>query len=105
MTVTESIKDAAESVKEAVGLGHGHSAPTRPATREEMSANKVPLPYRDSCAHLLIPLNNCRYDNFYLPWRCMDERHSYEKCQYEEFKLRVKKMDELRAEKNGARSN
>lgn len=36
-----------------------------------MSANKVPLPYRDSCAHLLIPLNNCRFDNFYLPWRCM----------------------------------
>lgn len=34
-----------------------------------------------------------------------DERHSYEKCQYEEFKLRVKKMDELRASKNGERSN
>lgn len=33
-----------------------------------------------------------------------DERHSYEKCQYEEFKLRMKKMDELRAEKGG-RSN
>lgn len=26
-----------------------------------------------------------------------DERHSYEKCQYEEFKLRVKKMDEMKA--------
>ncbi|KAK5072979.1 hypothetical protein LTS08_007041 [Lithohypha guttulata] len=34
-----------------------------------------------------------------------DERHSYEKCQYEEFKQRVKKMDEIRAAKNGARSN
>jgi len=34
-----------------------------------------------------------------------DERHSYEKCQYEEFKLRVQKMDELRAAKNGERSN
>lgn len=34
-----------------------------------------------------------------------DERHSYEKCQYEEFKLRVKKMDEIRAQKNGERSN
>lgn len=33
------------------------------------------------------------------------ERHSYEKCQYEEFKKRVAKMDELRAAKNGARSN
>lgn len=34
-----------------------------------------------------------------------NERHSYEKCQYEEFKKRVAKMDELRAEKGGARSN
>lgn len=30
-----------------------------------------------------------------------DERHSYEKCQYEEFKRRVAKMDELRVEKGG----
>lgn len=34
-----------------------------------------------------------------------DERHSYEKCQYEEFKKRVAKMDEMRAAKGGARSN
>jgi hypothetical protein len=27
-----------------------------------------------------------------------DERHSYEKCQYEEFKQRVAKMEQLRAE-------
>ena len=33
------------------------------------------------------------------------ERHSYEKCQYEEFKKRVAKMDELRAAKDGKRSN
>lgn len=26
-----------------------------------------------------------------------DERHSYEKCQYEEFKKRVVKLDEFRA--------
>jgi hypothetical protein len=34
-----------------------------------------------------------------------NERHSYEKCQYEEFKKRMAKMDELRAAKGGARSN
>ncbi len=33
------------------------------------------------------------------------ERHSYEKCQYDEFKKRVAKMDELRAANDGARSN
>ncbi|KAF2005716.1 hypothetical protein P154DRAFT_518434 [Amniculicola lignicola CBS 123094] len=70
-----------------------------------MSAARLPLAYRDGCANLLIPLNRCRQDEFYLPWKCENERHSYEKCQYEEFKLRVAKMDELRAAKEGARSN
>lgn len=40
------------------------------ASREEMSAAKLPIPYRDSCAHLLIPLNRCRYEEYYLPWKC-----------------------------------
>lgn len=93
-----------------------------------MSEARLPLAYRDSCAHLLIPLNRCRYEEYYLPWKCevcniprlwdsspqrnkpdqttiQNERHTYEKCQYEEFKRRVAKMDELRAAKNGARSN
>ncbi|KAL4998283.1 NADH-ubiquinone oxidoreductase B18 subunit-domain-containing protein [Aspergillus recurvatus] len=87
----------AESVKSAIGL-----ADTQ-ATREEMSAARLPLQYRDSCAHLLIPLNRCRQQEWYLPWKCEDERHSYEKCQYEEFKKRVAKMDELRAAKDAIR--
>ncbi|PSN66129.1 hypothetical protein BS50DRAFT_677409 [Corynespora cassiicola Philippines] len=95
MTVTEKIK-------EAVGVA---SSEPQKATRAEMSAARLPLPYRDSCAHLLIPLNRCRQEEYYLPWKCENERHSYEKCQYEEFKLRVAKMEELRAAKNGERSN
>ena len=103
-----------------------------------MSEARLPLAYRDSCANLLIPLNRCRREEYYLPWKCevcwicsglgrvahlhfsphsastyleradfrlQTERHSYEKCQYEEFKKRVAKMDELRAAKNGQRSN
>ena len=45
------------------------------ATQEEMKANRVPLGFRDSCAHLLIPLNQCRLREFYLPWKCEDERY------------------------------
>ncbi|KAL2204315.1 NADH-ubiquinone oxidoreductase B18 subunit family protein, partial [Sarocladium strictum] len=74
-------------------------------TREEMREARLPLAYRDSCAGLLIPLNKCRRETWYAPWKCEDERHSYEKCQYEEFKKRVSKMEELRASKDGARSN
>ncbi len=40
------------------------------ATREEMREAKLPLAYRDSCANLLIPLNRCRVDTYYLPWKC-----------------------------------
>ncbi|KAK2615356.1 hypothetical protein N8I77_002118 [Diaporthe amygdali] len=79
--------------------------PRPEATREEMRDAKLPLAYRDSCANLLIPLNRCRFETYYLPWKCEQERHSYEKCQYVEFKKRVAKMDELRAAKGGARSN
>ncbi|KAK4903840.1 hypothetical protein LTR66_017973 [Elasticomyces elasticus] len=109
-----------ESVKSAVGLSENSGMKSKPlinnqkpseetnqipATRQEMSEARLPMQYRDSCAHLLIPLNRCRQAEYYLPWKCEDERHSYEKCQYVEFKKRVAKMDELRAAKDGARSN
>ncbi|KAI0836602.1 NADH-ubiquinone oxidoreductase B18 subunit-domain-containing protein [Hypoxylon sp. FL0890] len=84
---------------------HTNSPPKLEATREEMRDAKLPLAYRDSCANLLIPLNRCRVDTYYLPWKCNDERHSYEKCQYDEFKKRVARMNELREAKGGARSN
>ncbi|KAI9680673.1 MAG: hypothetical protein M1817_004113 [Caeruleum heppii] len=96
MTVTETLK---------ASVGLEHDAPPQTASRAAMSEARLPLAYRDSCAHLLIPLNRCRFEEYYLPWKCENERHSYEKCQYEEFKKRVAKMDELRAAKGGARSN
>ena len=36
-----------------------------------MSEARLPLQYRDSCAHLLIPLNRCRFEEYYLPWKCV----------------------------------
>lgn len=54
------------------------------ATQEQLRDAKVDLAYRDFCAHLLIPLNECRKANYFLPWRCEHERHVYEKCQYKE---------------------
>jgi NADH dehydrogenase (ubiquinone) 1 beta subcomplex subunit 7 len=90
-----------ESAKNTIGLTDGST----PASRQAMSDARLSLAYRDSCAHLLIPLNRCRQEEYYLPWKCETERHTYEKCQYEEFKKRVAKMDELRAAKGGERSN
>ncbi|MCL7034464.1 hypothetical protein MKW94_028635 [Papaver nudicaule] len=66
------------------------------ATQKEMVENRVPLAYRDQCAHLLIPLNKCRASEFYLPWKCENERHVYEKCEYELVMERLLKMQKIR---------
>jgi len=58
-----------------------------------MARAKLSLGYRDFCAHLLIPLNECRRASLYAPWKCGHERHVYEKCQYMEYMRRVKKQD------------
>ncbi|KAK3442479.1 NADH dehydrogenase [ubiquinone] 1 beta subcomplex subunit 7 [Eucalyptus grandis] len=68
------------------------------ATQEEMVEARVPLAYRDQCAHLLIPLNKCRQAEYYLPWKCEGERHSYEKCEYELVMERMLKMQKIRQE-------
>ena len=62
---------------------------TMHATQAQLKDAKVDLAYRDFCAHLLIPLNECRKANYFLPWRCEHERHVYEKCQYKECVQRV----------------
>ncbi len=48
-----------------------HNSTIARATREQMSEARLPLQYRDSCAHLLIPLNRCRFEEYYLPWKCV----------------------------------
>ncbi|KAK9276928.1 hypothetical protein L1049_006466 [Liquidambar formosana] len=68
------------------------------ATQEEMVEARVPLAYRDQCAHLLMPLNKCRQAEFYLPWKCENERHVYEKCEYELVMERLLKMQKIREE-------
>lgn len=62
------------------------------ATKEEMDNAQLPYAWRDYCAHVLIPLNRCRFENYYMPWACKHEKHVYEKCQYKEFKRRVALM-------------
>ena len=69
---------------------------TMQATQEEMRAARLPLDARDFCAHLLIPLNECRSASYFLPWACKHERHVYELCQYKEYKKRVKQQTDAR---------
>ena len=62
--------------------------------QDEMAAANLDMVYRDFCAHLLIPLNECRRKSFFLPWKCEHERHAYELCQYQEYKRRVDMVDQ-----------
>jgi NADH dehydrogenase (ubiquinone) 1 beta subcomplex subunit 7 len=75
------------------------------ATDEEMVAARLDLQWRDYCAHMLIPLNKCRRANLYMPFRCVDERHAYDKCQWMQFNRRTKEMKEiLKAERAAVRA-
>ena len=55
------------------------------ATEEQLQRAKIPVAYRDYCSHLLIALNDCRLKEYWMPWKCEHERHSYEMCEYEEY--------------------
>jgi hypothetical protein len=69
--------------------------------QEEMAAAKLDYVYRDFCAHLLIPLNKCRRETLYMPWKCEHERHVYELCQYKEYKRRIAMVDAERNDSQG----
>ncbi|AOA60994.1 Subunit of mitochondrial NADH:ubiquinone oxidoreductase (complex I) [Komagataella phaffii CBS 7435] len=71
-------------------------------SHEEMKQNKIPLAYRDRCARLLVPLNKCRKEGWYMPWNCVQERHDYEQCQYLDFKRRVKELEEIKKQRDAA---
>ena len=67
-----------------INMGAASNDSSMKVSKEEMKRAGIDLAYRDFCAHLLIPLIECRRKSFFLPWKCGDERHAYEKCQYEE---------------------
>ncbi|ETW84650.1 hypothetical protein HETIRDRAFT_314750 [Heterobasidion irregulare TC 32-1] len=72
------------------------------ASQEELKTNKVPIAWRDQCSALLIPLNVCRKDKYYLPWECENERHAYEKCQYDDYVRRMKALAKLKQQESEA---
>ncbi|OSX73930.1 hypothetical protein BU14_0319s0018 [Porphyra umbilicalis] len=74
------------------GGDHNAAEPVMKVTEAQLDAAGVDQAWRDYCSHLLIPLNKCRRANLSVPWKCVDERHGYEKCQYEHYLRRVREM-------------
>lgn len=88
-----------------MGGGHHHfnpaAEPKRNQDQEALRKHKVPLAFRDTCAHLLIPLNKCRGENFFSPNQCGHERHTYEECLYYAWLQRIevkKQLSKMQAE-------
>ncbi|XP_067930129.1 NADH dehydrogenase [ubiquinone] 1 beta subcomplex subunit 7-like [Watersipora subatra] len=76
-----------------LGFENGRKPREMVATHEEMEAANVPHRYRDYCAHLYIDILKCRKQN--APWfrACNHEKHAYDKCEYEDWVLRMKEYE------------
>lgn len=68
-----------------------------------MEDQKIPVCWRDDCAHILIPLNYCRRLTWHAPWKCTELRHAYEHCQYKRLKVREKEQMKIKLDKRLAR--
>ena len=65
--------------------GHHHNPEAQPKEKQDLQSLKdaqIPLGYRDTCAHLLVKLNECRRETLYNPHKCSHQRHTYEECGY-----------------------
>lgn len=76
-----------------MGGGHHHENPAAMPRADQdlqlLKDHQIPLAYRDNCAHLLVPLNECRRETFFNPARCQQQRHIYEECEYIAWQRRV----------------
>lgn len=54
-------------------------------TQQQMEDFKIPLASRDECAHVLVKLSECRTATFYLPWKCVEKRNAYLRCEEKEY--------------------
>jgi NADH-ubiquinone oxidoreductase B18 subunit (NDUFB7) len=89
-----------------MGGDHHHSPEAMPREDQDLELLKkhqIPLGYRDNCAHLLVPLDECRRDTFYNPNRCGPQRHLYEECQYIAWSRRVEAKKKMVAEADAAK--
>jgi len=70
-------------------------------SREELKRHEIPVALRDYCAHLVVPLLECRKRSYWLPWYCEHEAHEYEVCQYKEYLRCVERKKEMDQEEKG----
>lgn len=78
------------------GFENGRKERVMLASETEMRAAKLPKRYRDYCAHKLLELEDCKKYNFPMIRRCGHQMHEWEKCQYEDYVMRMKEFERER---------
>ncbi|XP_054276983.1 NADH dehydrogenase [ubiquinone] 1 beta subcomplex subunit 7 [Macrosteles quadrilineatus] len=88
--------NAASKFDPLYGFRDGREEKVMIATQEEMDSLKMPMKYRDYCAHKYIEFQRCRKANF--PWvaACEHEKHEYHDCEYAEYIDRMKDYERER---------
>ena len=85
---------AQRNVEQETGKPKMPPKPTMKVTRQQLKDARIPVHLRDYCAHMLLPLDKCRDENYYLPWKCVEERHAYEECQHHMYEYRRRVLQE-----------
>lgn len=66
------------------------------AKEEHLKSAKIPIPYRDFCAHYLLDYQVCRYKKMPLLYQCAHEKHAYLSCEARDYVLRMKEFERER---------
>mmetsp|Transcript_3422 Transcript_3422/g.6330 ORF Transcript_3422/g.6330 Transcript_3422/m.6330 type:complete len:92 (-) Transcript_3422:54-329(-) len=78
-----------------MGGQSNEAEPRREQNLEALEKARTPLAFRDSCAHILLKLNKCRRNTYYMPYECGHDRHVYEECQYNAWLQRIETKKQI----------
>ncbi|XP_043596557.1 NADH dehydrogenase [ubiquinone] 1 beta subcomplex subunit 7 [Bombus pyrosoma] len=67
-----------------------------PVSEEDLIAAKVPVEYRDYCAHIFLEYKRCFIKKFPFVILCAEEAHKYKECEYDDDVLRAKEYERER---------
>jgi len=89
---------AGPSFDTQIGFGeNGRKERVSLTTEAEMNAANLEPSQRDYCAHKLIPLLQCKRENFpFVQWYCHEFKSAYDHCQHDDYIMRMKEFERER---------
>ena len=81
---------------EKAGFLYKRSKREMVACNEHLISARIPVKYRDYCAHYLLDYQVCRYKHMPLLYKCHKERHAYLSCEKDDYILRMKEFERER---------